>query len=318
MSHDEKRNMAHSVFQRLLNQAKAREIDFNLLLSRYGMERFIYRLSISPYCEQFILKGASLFLVWKGQDYRVTRDADFLGFGDPAPEQLKEQFQIICRQDCPTDDGMEFHPDTVVAQAIREEQEYDGVRVTLTGNLGNARIPLQIDVGFGDAITPQPDEIEYPTLLDNPAPHLKAYPRYTLVAEKFEAMVQLGIANSRMKDFFDIWLLAQIFEFEGSMLAKAISNTFERRGTSLPKERPLALTSGFYEDTQKKLQWNAFVRTANPGVEVGSLKAVVTAVSVFLMPVVESALSGEKFETTWSPASGWQDLESIIKVAHPE
>lgn len=305
MSRNEKRNMAHSVFQRLKNQAKDRETDFNLLLSRYGMERFIFRLSISPYNEQFILKGASLFLVWKGQDYRVTRDADFLGFGDASPEQLKEQFQLICRQDCLTDDGMEFHPDSVKAQAIREEMEYDGIRVTLTGTLGNARIPLQIDIGFGDVITPQADEVEYPTLLDNPAPHLKAYPRYTLVAEKFEAMVRIGIANSRMKDFFDIWLLTRMFEFEGSLLAKAISNTFERRGTSLPKEQPLAFTSDFYEDTQKVVQWNAFVRKANPSVEVGDLQDIAMTTSVFIMPVTESIQSANVFEQTWSPIRGW-------------
>jgi hypothetical protein len=305
MSRNEKHNMAHSVFQRLLNQAKTREIDFNLLLSRYGMERFIYRLSISPYNENFILKGASLFLVWKGQDYRVTRDADFLGFGEASPRQLLEQFQLICRQDCPTDDGMEFIPDTVKAQAIREEQEYDGVRVTLMGKLGNARIPLQIDIGFGDAITPQPDEIEYPTLLDNPAPHLKAYPRYTLVSEKFEAMVRLGIANSRMKDFFDIWLLTQMFEFEGSLLARAISNTFERRGTSLPKERPLAFTSDFYEDAQKIVQWNAFVRKANPCLEVGDLQDIAKATSVFIMPIIESIQFANVFKKTWMPNRGW-------------
>lgn len=218
MSRDDKRNMAHSVFQRLLNKARANKVDFNLVLSRYGMERFIYRLSISPHQERFILKGASLFLVWKGQNFRVTRDADFLGFGDPAPAQLQDVFQSICQQQCPQDDGMIYLPDSVKAEAIREDQEYDGVRITLMGKLGNARIPLQIDIGFGDAITPKAENIEYPILLDHPAPHLKAYPRYTLIAEKFEAMVRLGIANSRMKDFFDIWLLSQLFEFDGSVL----------------------------------------------------------------------------------------------------
>lgn len=305
MSRNEKRNIAHSVFQRLLNQAKADKIDFNLLLSRYGMERFIYRLSISPHSERFILKGASLFLVWKGQNYRVTRDADFLGFGNPAPPRLKELFQNVCQQECPADDGMKYLPDTVTAEAIREDQEYDGVRITLTGLLGNARIPLQIDIGFGDAITPEPEEIEYPVLLDAPAPHLKAYPRYTLVAEKFEAMVRLGIANSRMKDFFDIWLLTQLFGFDGATLAHAISNTFERRETPLPAEPPLAFTPEFHGDEKKQVQWNAFIRKSKPDVETDSLSAVIAEISGFLMPVLESRLTGNPFNKNWTPQKGW-------------
>ena len=308
MSRDDKRNMAHSVFQRLLNLARADSVDFNLLLSRYGMERFIYRISISPHHERFILKGASLFLVWKGQNFRVTRDADFLGFGDPAPDQLQDVFQSICQQQCPQDDGMVYLPDSVKAEAIREDQEYDGVRITLMGKLGNARIPLQIDIGFGDAITPEAEDIEYPILLDHPAPHLKAYPRYTLIAEKFEAMVRLGIANSRMKDFFDIWLLSQLFEFDGSVLSSAIKKTFDRRGSPVPSELPFAFGSAFYEDDQKQQQWKGFIRNAKPDIEIGDLPFVISAVSEFIMPAIEAIHTTNSFDKTWSPENGWMAI----------
>jgi predicted nucleotidyltransferase component of viral defense system len=186
------------VFQRLLNQAKSRGEDFNFVLLRYGTERLLYRLSVSPYAGEFILKGASLFLVWKGQTYRVTKDTDLLGFGSADPDRISAVFKNICRIPC-EEDGMMFMPDTVGAIPIREEQEYDGIRVTLTGMLHRARISLQVDIGFGDVVTPAPERIEFPTLLDAPAPRLRAYSRYTMVAEKLEAMVRLGMANSRMK-----------------------------------------------------------------------------------------------------------------------
>lgn len=305
MSKKLKSNVAHSVFQRLLNQAKADRVDFNLLLTRYGMERFIYRLSTSAHSDEFILKGASLFLVWKGQNYRVTRDADFLGFGDPSPAHLKKVFQTICQQECPEDDGIVLLPESVTAEAIREDQEYDGVRITLIGKLGNARIPLQIDIGFGDAITPEAEDIEYPTLLDHPAPHLKAYPRYTLIAEKLEAMVRLGIANSRMKDFFDIWLLTQLFEFDGSILLTAIENTFARRASLIPEEPPLAFRPAFYEDAQKQQQWKAFIRKSRPNVEVGGFPFVVSVIYEFIMPAIDATHTANGFNKTWNPQNGW-------------
>lgn len=307
MSQKIKTNVAHSVFQRLLNQAKTDQVDFNLLLSRYGMERLIYRLSISTHSDGFILKGASLFLAWKGQNYRVTRDADFLGFGNPAPAHLKKIFQTICQQECPQEDGVMFFPESVTAEAIREEQAYDGVRITLTGKLGNARIPLQIDIGFGDAITPKAEDIEYPTLLDHPAPHLKAYPRYTLIAEKLEAMVRLGIANSRMKDFFDIWLLTQLFAFDGYILSTAIENTFARRKSPIPTEPPLAFRPAFYEDAQKQQQWKGFIRKSKPSVEVGDLPLVVSAISDFIMPTIDAIHTANGFNKTWSPQNGWTE-----------
>ena len=304
------KNIAHSIFQRLLNRAKANKEDFNLLLSRYGMERFLYRLSVSSYGDRFILKGASLFLVWKGQSYRVTRDADFLGFGNSDMEQLADVFCDICGVEF-QDDGMIFLPDTLKIVAIREEQEYDGVRISLAGLLNQARIPIQIDIGFGDAITPAPEHIEYPVLFDHPQPLLKAYPRYTLVAEKLEAIVKLGLANSRMKDFYDIWLISKLFSFEGNVLRNALENTFERRRTVFPVATPFAFTSAFYEDHQKLVQWHGFIKKSKPDIPVGDLSAVTAEISEFIMPVINSQQSNAPFEGVWLPDQGWMGSDFL-------
>ncbi len=299
-----KKNVAHSIFQRLLNRAKTNKEDFNLLLSRYGMERFLYRLSVSSHNDRFILKGASLFLVWKGQNYRVTRDADLLGFGNADTEQLADVFRDICRVEFLAD-GMIYLPESLSAEDIREDQEYDGVRITLVGMLNQARIPLQVDIGFGDAITPAPEQIEYPTFFDEPPPLLKAYPRYTLVAEKVEAMVKLGLANSRMKDFFDLWLVSRLFSFEGNVLRNALENTFNRRRTTFPVSTPFALTPAFYADPQKTLQWTAFVKKSKPDIPVGDLPAVIADIAVFLVPVLESLQSKAPYDNEWMPDQGW-------------
>ncbi|NOY23502.1 MAG: nucleotidyl transferase AbiEii/AbiGii toxin family protein [Acidobacteria bacterium] len=271
------------------------------------MERFLYRLSVSSYSGQFILKGASLFLVWMRQNYRVTRDADLLGVGSPDLQNLAEKFRNICDVDCNTD-GMVYHTDTLRVEEIREDLEYAGVRVTLTGLLNQARIPLQLDIGFGDAITPAPEDIEYPTLLEEaPSPKLRAYPRYTVVAEKLEAMVHLGLANSRMKDFYDIWLLSTLFRFKGNVLRAAIKNTFNRRETSLPGGIPFAFTSNFYEDQQKSVQWNAFIKKAGPNVRMNSLPVVIGEILRFLQPVIDSFQSERSFEKEWLPGQGWTE-----------
>lgn len=308
MSREESKNIAHSIFQRLLKRAKANSEDFNLLLSRYGMERFLYRLSVSSYSDQFVLKGASLFLVWMRQNYRVTRDVDLLGFGSPDLQNLAEKFRNICGVDCDTD-GMVYHADTLKVEEIREGQEYAGVRVTLVGLLNKARIPLQIDIGFGDAVTPGPEDIEYPTLFEAPSPKLRAYPRCTVVAEKLEAMVHLGLANSRMKDFYDIWLLLTIFPFEGNVLRAAIKNTFNRRETSLPGGTPFAFTSDFYEDPQKLVQWNAFIKKAKPNIRVNDLSMVIGEIFRFLQPVIDSYQSESSFEKEWLPEQGWTEKQ---------
>ena len=300
-----KQNTGHSVFQRLLNRAKDRGEDFNFVLLRCGVERLLYRLSVSPHAGEFILKGASLFLVWKGQTYRVTKDTDFLGFGSADTDRISAIFKEICSIPC-EEDGMMFMPDTVRAIPIREEQEYDGVRVTLTGMLHQARISLQIDIGFGDVVTPAPEQIEFPTLLDAPAPRLRAYSRYTMVAEKFEAMVRLGMTNSRMKDFYDVWLLSKLFEFDGRMLCEAVCNTFSRRATPLPGELPSAFTEEFRQDLQKQTQWQAFVRKAKPEPTADSLDAVIDDVVAFLMPAVEAISSNRFLDKVWVPGGPWK------------
>jgi len=300
-----KQNTRHSVFQRLLNHAKNRGEDFNFVLLRYGVERLLYRLSVSPHAGEFILKGASLFLVWKGQSYRVTKDADLLGFGSADTGRMSAVFKDICRIHC-EEDGMMFLSETIRAIPIREEQEYDGIRVTLTGMLHRARIPLQVDIGFGDVVTPAPERIEFPTLLDIPAPHLRAYSRYTMVAEKFEAMVRLGMANSRMKDFYDVWLLTRLFEFEGRTLCEAVRNTFSRRATTLPDGLPTAFTEEFRQDPQKQTQWQAFVRKAKPEPVADSFDAVIDDVVAFLRQVTESLLSNRFIEKTWRQDGPWK------------
>ncbi|KZK74478.1 MAG: hypothetical protein A3K90_08795 [Pelodictyon luteolum] len=268
------------------------------------MERFLYRLSASSYTDCFILKGASLFLVWMGQNYRVTRDADLLCFGSPDLNNLAGIFREICTIGC-NSDGMVYKTETLKAEEIREGLKYERARVTLVGILNTARIPLQIDIGFGDAITPAPENIESPTLLETPPPKLKAYPRYTLVAEKLEAMVQLDLANSRMNDFYDIWLSSKLFPFEGTILIKAIKNIFARRKTALPNGAPFAFTSEFYEDQQKKVQWNAFIKKVKPNVHVESLSIVTAEISRFLQPVIDSIQSASSFEEEWLPEKGW-------------
>jgi predicted nucleotidyltransferase component of viral defense system len=305
MSPTRKRNVGHSVFQRLLKHAKTHGEDFNLLLLRYGLERLLYRLSISPYADRFILKGASLFLVWKVQDYRVTKDADLLGFGTADTERIKSIFQKLCQTVTESVDGIEFIPDTVKVAPIREEHVYDGIRVTLMGMLHQAQIPLQIDICFGDAVTPAPEQIKFPTLLDAPPPQLLAYPRYTMVAEKLEAMVRLGVADSRMKDFYDVFLLSRLFDFDGWILCDAIRNTFVRRSTLLPRGLPMAFTDEFRKDTQKQTQWQAFLRKAKPKNVPEEIDAVIGEVASFLVPVLKAASEDKPFQPAWSKGGSW-------------
>lgn len=252
------RDLAASVHQRLLNLAHKQEEDFQTVLARYARERFLYRLSCSAYRRQFILKGATLFELWAQAPQRTTYDLDLSAQGTNATDRLEDIFGEICRVSV-EQDGLEFDPETVRAERIAEEQEYQGVRIRLGASLGNARIPLQIDVGFGDAVTPEAKEITFPSMLDFPLARLYVYPQETFVAEKVQAMVRLGMPNSRMKDFYDIWILARRSRFEGRMLSRAIEATFRRRQTTLPIEPPIALSSEFSEDLQKRMQWRAFV-----------------------------------------------------------
>lgn len=299
-------NIGHSVFQRLLNRAKKNKEDFNLLLVRFGVERFLYRLSISKHAQRFILKGANLLFVWKGQNYRVTKDIDLAGIGEADTNIIRHVFQEICQISSPLDDGIRFIADTVQVEEIREETPYGGMRVKLTGYLHNARIHLQVDIGFGDLVKPDPEIVHYPTLLDMPAPVLKAYQKYTFIAEKFEAMVQLGIANSRMKDFFDVWLLPQLLEFNGKVLADTIVTTFERRKTKIPVEEfPFVFTKDFREDSQQQVQWKAFIRNAKPAPIMEDFSELIGEIADFIMPVLEQIKNPGLDLFRWQPGKGW-------------
>lgn len=304
MKRDTPKDLAASVRARLMNIARDRTEDFQLVLSRYALERLLFRLSQSPYGDRFLLKGAMLFQLWTGQPHRPTRDLDLLGRGEPSIQQFEQLFQRVCQQGV-EEDGLLFHAETVRAEQIKEEDEYQGLRIKFDVHLGNARIPLQVDVGFGDAVTPGPQAITFPTLLQFPAPTLNAYPRETVVAEKYQAMVALGIANSRMKDFYDVWTLAQQFEFQGPPLAAAIRATFNRRQTPLPTQPPLAFTPEFAEDRTKQTQWRAFLGKSGLAAGGIALTDVVAVLTPFLMPPTESLVRGQSFDTRWPPSGPW-------------
>jgi hypothetical protein len=297
-------NLAASVRQRLLNLARERGENFDYLLTRYGLERLLYRLANSPHHDLFILKGAMLFLLWGMDDHRPTRDADLLGFGENDSANLVSIFRDICRTEV-DDDGLTFDPASVQAEAIREEMEYGGIRVTLRAVLERARISLQIDVGFGDAVTPGAEEVDYPTLLALPAPHLRIYPKETVIAEKFQAMVSLDMANSRMKDFYDIWIMARTFDFDGALLKTAIERTFERRRTPVPAEAPVALTARFFSDPAKEAQWRGFLlRNGLSALEI-PLEAVAGMIGRFVMPLCEAVRQGSEFNLRWPAGGTW-------------
>lgn len=300
MSIDQPSNLPASVRQRLLNIAKRDGEAFDLVLTRYALERLLYRLGQSQYHGQFLLKGAMLFAMWGGESHRPTRDVDLLGFGSSELTQVVKIFQHICQ--VPVEpDGLEFLPDSMRAIEIREDQEYQGVRVSFEARLGNAVIPIQIDIGYGDAVTPAPEDIIYPTVLDFAAPKLRAYPTYTVVAEKFQAMVWLGIANSRMKDFYDIWIIMRKFPFEGHILSGAIEATFARRNTPLPTEAPLALTQAFANDAAKQTQWKAFLRKNALPVDDLTFPDIITALHDFLMPPTLAAVK----DANWPAGGPW-------------
>jgi Nucleotidyl transferase AbiEii toxin, Type IV TA system len=277
-------NVAQSIHDRLLNRAKRTGDEFQSVLTRYALERFLYRLSLTDDGNRFLLKGALLFDLWFSEPHRPTRDADLLGFGPMDSEVLATIIKDACGRE--NADGVTFDPNTVRIEEIREQARYGGLRVKLAGLLGNSRLHVQLDVGYGDAVTPGPEDIELPTLLkDLPAPRLRAYPRATVVAEKFEALVSLGMANSRLKDYFDLRALGHEGALENETLAEAIRATFARRGTPLPIELPLGLSDEFV--AAKQTQWNAFLRKNR--LNAPDLGQVVIDLRMFLLPVLKMA-----------------------------
>lgn len=309
MKSEADRNQGHSIFQRLLNHARRTGEDFNLLLARYAVERFLYRLSISEHAGKFILKGASLFLIWMGKSYRATRDVDLLGSGSADPHQIVGMFRNIIGLESPGNDGLTFDYNSINAFPIREDQLYDGIRVTFIGLLQTARIPVQIDIGFGDAVIPAPEYIEYPSLLGHPAARLRAYSRYTAAAEKIDAMINLGMINSRMKDFYDVWLMSKTFEFDGMLLQGSINNTFIRRETRLPEGLPLVFSEEFSTDHQKTLQWKAFIRKSCPENAPENFREVMGVVSQFVLPVYQAIREDTRFRKKWNKGGPWLQKE---------
>ena len=253
------RNLAASVRARLKQHADAAKEDFNLTLTRYGLERLLYRLSISPYSGEYLLKGALLFSLWYDHPHRPTRDADLLGFGPDDIDTAVATFQNIC--EIVVEDGILFDPGSVKGGEIRKEAGYGGVRIDLLATLDGARVPLQVDIGFGDAVTPGPESVTYPVLLDDfPAPQLRAYPKCTVVAEKLHAICLLGMANTRMKDYFDLQVLLSEDELDAEQLHRAIRRTFERRKSAVPTAVPAGLSETFADDRVKEAQWGAFLK----------------------------------------------------------
>ncbi len=302
MSKTEKKNLAHSVNARLKSLAVQEKASFDYILLRYALERFLYRLSVSPYAERFILKGASAFSVWLGPIFRVTRDADLYCFGNSDPDFLAQCFRDICQQSV-APDGVLFDIASVQTSEIKKEQQYKGTRIMFNAKIAQARVVLQFDIGFGDAVYPEAEFTDYPVLLEAEKPRIKVYPRYTVVAEKFEAMVTLGMKNSRLKDFFDIWLLTECFDFDFAILKQAVERTFERRKTQIPSSIPLALTKEFTEDRMKLSQWSAFLRKIKPEQCPDSFEVATKRILEFLAPVF---ISPTITPAKWIAAQGWE------------
>ena len=307
MSKEHPINLAASVRQRLTNLARQQQEDFQLVLTRYVLERLLYRLSRSEYRDVFVLKGAMLFQLWANQPHRPTRDLDLLGHGEDSIARFVTIFQEICGLPV-EDDGLVFLAPSVHGERIKEDQEYEGLRLRMSCRLENARIPIQIDIGFGDVVMPAAADVTYPVLLDFPAPVLPAYSRESVVAEKFHAMVVLGIANSRMKDFYDLWILARQFEFQGPMLCNAIRATFERRRTMIPGDPPLALSPDFSHDPRKLVQWRAFLGKGRLETGKTGLGDVVGDLRGFLLPVIVAITTKTPLPMYWPSGGPWRAI----------
>ncbi len=298
------KDVAASVRQRLLNNAKATNRPFQEVLQYFAMERFLYRLAQSPHADRFVLKGALMFRLWGEPATRPTKDIDFLAKMDNSVDAVVPIIRSVCAEEVEPD-GLVFDESTVEGRLIKEDADYAGVRVTFRATLQNARVSMQLDLGFGDVVFPGPELAEYPVILDLPAPRLRAYSRETVVAEKFEAMVKLGQLNSRMKDFFDVWLLSRRFDFDGARLATAIERTFRNRKTSIPAE-VLALTRAFADDPTKQLQWTAFLRRSRLDWAPNDLHAVVDAIRDYLVSVAAAAREGTVFDRSWRAPGPWE------------
>ena len=302
MSKAEIRNLPASIHERLLQQARGSGRPLNELLQYYAIERFLYRLSRSRYADQFVLKGALLFRVWGLPAFRPTRDIDMLGFTSNDVENLVAIVREVCMEVVP-EDGIRFDPGSVKGERIKEDADYEGVRLRLVGFLGRTRLNLQLDVGFGDFVSPAPVMRPYPTILSMPVSELRSYPPESVVAEKLQAMIYLGSANSRMKDFYDLWMLSEKFEFDGEVLPEAIRHTFEHRDTNIPENEPVAFSEKFA--TEKQAQWAAFLKSGTITDAPEQLDMILTRLREFILPLFESIRASRKFRKTWKVGGPW-------------
>ena len=310
MSENHMNNTPAQIRKSLSQMARKTGENLTFVLERFAAQQLLYRLSISPYKNSFVLKGAMLFAIWSPEPYRATRDIDLLGWGENSIARLRSIFYEVCTLEV-ISDGLAFDPNSIVIEEIRENQEYGGFRVKLRAYLEQAWAVIQIDVGFGDAITPEAVKVECPTMLDLPPAVLQAYPRETVVAEKVEAMVRLGQINSRMKDFSDLFYLASQFEFDGLLLCKAIIATFSRRQTPIPQVTPVALTERFYTDLTANRQWTAFLQTSRMSINI-SLEETCEKISKFIIPIIKAAANGIELDMVWRPASNWNYRDSTF------
>lgn len=297
------RNIAASVRSRLFQRSRDRGEDFQLTLKRYAVEGLLCRLDQSAHRGRFILKGAMLYIVWGEEAYRPTRDLDLLGFGPAGVEPVAACFREICAVRV-ADDGMVFLADSVRAEEIREVGEYGGTRVRLEARLAEVRIDLQVDVGFGDVIVPQPMEVAFPALLERPATRIRAYSRESVVAEKLHAAVQLGDANSRMKDFYDLYALPRLFPFDGQTLTRAIAATFERRRRPLPASLPIR--PAFFDQDARAGQWRAYLDRARLETAPRDFVAAGEAIREFLGQPYDALVAGIEFRGSWLPGGSWE------------
>ncbi|MGO9529605.1 MAG: nucleotidyl transferase AbiEii/AbiGii toxin family protein [Syntrophobacteraceae bacterium] len=295
------RNVPASVRQRLINRAKSDKRPFNELLQYYAMERFLYRLSRSAHADRFILKGALMLRAWRSPEFRPTMDIDMLGRTSNEEAIIVAQIRDVIAVDVETD-GLTFDPDSIQSERITEDADYEGIRVRLRGMLDSARVSMQIDIGFGDIVYPEPEELDLPTMLDSPAPRLLCYSRESAIAEKFEAIVKFGVLNSRMKDFYDIWLLSRQFDFDGAKLAEAIRLTFERRRTALSADIE-AFNKTFVDS--KQVQWTAFWKRLQQDHIPALFNDIVSAMETFLSPLASALSKGNPKPASWTAPGPW-------------
>lgn len=302
-----RRDLGASVRQRLLNQAKAQSRPFQEVMQYYAMERFLYRLARSRHADEFILKGALLLSAWRSPLSRSTMDIDLLGKTSNKLDHIRSAFSRICVLDVEPD-GISFDPASLETERIKEDTDYEGVRVHFNGTLARARISMQVDIGFGDVVVPEITTIEYPTMLEFPVPVLRAYPKEAVIAEKLEAMTVLADLNSRMKDFFDLWALSRTYRFDSDTLIKAITATFRHRGTTL-QSMPIGMSEDFANSRDKSSQWSAFLRRARLDTTPKAFADIVALVREFVHPVLDAASSGDPFTAEWIPGGPWSSMQ---------